>query len=175
MDEIRESLLCPNVLVWDNSEDRDWKCAGRYMAALWAQTRFVYFQDDDVIVPRDTQERLLELAGANRRACVAAWGHGEDPDGYEDLPLVCGGAIVDRALPWEGITRYAQHWPLDEAFAYEADFVVGVLYPQFVHAELPFEIDYAIAQAPERLCNQEWQRDLKLEITNRARAIRDAT
>jgi len=38
---------------------------------------------------------------------------------------------------------------------------------------LPFEIDYAIAQAPERLCNQDFQRDLKYRITQRARWIRD--
>lgn len=174
VEEILGTLRAGTSLVWNNAQEADWKCAGRYMAALWAPTRFVYFQDDDVIVPRETQEALLELVNEHRGSCVATYGHGENPDGYDDLPLVCGGAIVDRALPWEAITRYAQHYPLDNDFAYEADFVVGVLYPRFVHAELPFEIDYAIAQAPERLCNQEWQRELKLEVTNRARAIRDA-
>lgn len=173
LEAIQESLVFGQVIVWDNSQDEDWKCAGRYMAALWAPTRFVYFQDDDVLVPRETQLGLLEAADRNRRACVANWGHGENPDGYEDLPLVCGGAIVDRALPWEAISRYAKRYPLDTDFAYEADFVVGVLYPQFVHMRLPFEIDYAIAQAPERLCNQDFQRDLKYRITQRARWIRD--
>ena len=170
IDEILEGLVFENVIVWDNSVEEDWKCAGRYLAALRAHTRWVYFQDDDVIVPEWTQLALLERAQIG--ACVANWGHGGNPDGYEDIPLVGGGAVVERWLPWEAIARWARHWPMDEAFAYEADFVVGALYDRFVHVELPFEIDLAIAQAPERLCNQEWQRDLKKAMTDRARAIR---
>jgi hypothetical protein len=57
---------------------------------------------------------------------------------------------------------------------YEADFVAGVLYPTFRHLHLPFEIDLAIAQHPSRLCNQPWQLDLKYQVTERARQIRDA-
>jgi len=169
--EILESLLFENVIVWDNSQEPDWKCAGRYFAALRSHTRWVYFQDDDVIVPEATQRELLERAEIG--ACVANWGHGENPDGYDDLPLVCGGAIVERWLPWEAIARYAARYPLDEEFAYEADFVVGVLYDRFVHLRLPFEIDLEIAQSPERLCNQPWQRETKFRVTQRARWIRD--
>lgn len=173
IEEICDSLVFENVIVWNNELEPDWKCAGRYMAALRAHTRWVYFQDDDVLVPRETQLELLERAEIG--ACVANWGHGENPDGYEDLPLVCGGAIVERWLPWEAIARYARHWPLDDDFAYEADFVVGTLYDRFVHIREAFEIDLEIAQSPERLCNQPWQRELKLQITERARAIRDGT
>jgi hypothetical protein len=54
------------------------------------------------------------------------------------------------------------------------DFVVGALYRNWRHIHETFHIDLAIAQAPERLCNQPWQKALKLEITQRARAIRDA-
>jgi hypothetical protein len=104
---------------------------------------------------------------------VANWGHGDTSDGYDDLPLVGGGAVVDRNLCWEAIRRYEEMWPLDDAFRYEADFVVGVLYPAFRHVRLPFHIDMRIAQSPERLCNQPFQRELKFEITERARAIRD--
>jgi hypothetical protein len=106
--------------------------------------------------------------------CVANWGHGANPDGYDDLPLVCGGAVVDRGLCFDSIVQYAAHYPLDEAFQYEADFVVGVLYPDFRHVHLPFEINLDIAQHPSRLVNQPWQRDLKYEITERARGIRDS-
>ena len=57
---------------------------------------------------------------------------------------------------------------------YEADFAVGVLYPSFKHVHLPFDINLEVAQHGSRLVNQPWQRDLKLKITKRARAIRDA-
>lgn len=166
-----DSMVAERVLIWDNSRQPDWKCAGRYMAELHADTEFVYWQDDDVLVPPETQRRLI--AEASPDYVVANWGHGENPDGYDDLPLVGAGAVAPRGMAWRSIARYAERYPLDEDFKYEADFVVGVLYEDFRHLHLPFEIDYEAAQAPERLCNQEWQRDLKLEITNRARSIRD--
>lgn len=172
MRRILDSLIFENVEVWDNSTTgNDLKTAGRYMAAELADTEIVYFQDDDVIVPRATQEALLEAYEPG--VVVAVWGHGENPDGYDDLPLVCGGAILDRRLCREAILRYAQHQPLDEWFLYDADFAVGVLYREFRHLYLPFEIDLGIAQHASRLCNQPWQREAKRTITDRARAIRD--
>jgi hypothetical protein len=171
MAAILKSLIFENVIVWDNSKMDDWKCAGRYAAADAATTKAVYFQDDDVIVPLETQLELLRAYEPG--VMVANWGHGENPDGYDDLPLVCGGAIVDRELPGEALQLYLDHFPDDEGFMYEADFVAGVLYREFRHLHLPFEINYAIAQHPSRLCNQPWQRDLKLKITNQARSVRD--
>lgn len=168
---IIDSLIFRNVVVWNNAEREDWKCAGRYKAAELAPTDVVYFQDDDVIVPRSTQRALVRAYKAG--VMVANWGHGENPDGYEDLPLVCGGAIVDVGLPLDAMWFYEQHHALDEDFMYEADFVVGVLYERFEHLHLPFNINMDIAQHPSRLCNQPWQRDLKLAMTNRAREIRD--
>lgn len=177
MERIIDSLIFDNVIVWDNSRDPDWKCAGRYMAAAMSPTEWVYYQDDDVLVPQETQETLAVRWGNQaigwETDVVANWGHGENPDGYDDLPLVCGGAVGSRQAAWDAIRRYAEHWPLDEAFMYEADFVVGALYQSYAHVHLPFHIDLSIAQHPSRLCNQPWQKDLKLKITNRARAIRD--
>lgn len=176
MKRIEESLIFPNVIVWDNSKHTDWKCAGRYMSAALAPTDYVYWQDDDVLVPRETQLTLLRRFGTGKAwDIVAAWGHGENADGYDDLPLVCGGAIANRKAAWKAIGRYAEHFPIDFDFMYEADFIVGVLYPKVLQLPLPFEIDYAIAQHPSRLVNQPWQKELKLEMTQRARMIRDHT
>jgi hypothetical protein len=171
IDRILESLIFDRCIIWDNSVNRDWKCAGRYLAAMQAHTDIVYFQDDDVLVPAETQLALLDAY--EEGVCVANWGHGDNPDGYHDLPLVGAGAVVDRGLCFDSIVQYAARWPLDETFQFEADFVVGVLYPDFRHLHLPFEINYGIAQHPSRLVNQPWQRDLKYEITQRARGIRD--
>jgi hypothetical protein len=55
-------------------------------------------------------------AGVRARRVRRELGHGENPDGYDDLPLVCGGAIVDRQLCFDAINRYAEHWPFDDAF-----------------------------------------------------------
>lgn len=174
MSRVLASLIFENVIVWDNSERPvDMKVAGRYGAVLEATTTAVYFQDDDVIVPEETQLALLDAYEPG--VVVANWGHGENPDGYDDLPLVCGGAILDRDLPWRALDRYLEHFPRDDAFYYESDFVAGALYPEFRHVRLPFEIDLAIAQHPSRLVNQPWQKELKLKITNRARAVRDGT
>jgi hypothetical protein len=173
MNVILDSLIFDNVVVWDNSIKPDWKCAGRYMAALRCHTSYVYWQDDDVLVSPAVQRELLRQWD-NSEPIVANYGHGENDGGYGDLPLVCGGAVARWRDAWGCIARYGAVHPLDEAFMYEADFVVGVLYPSFKHIHEPFEINMPIAQHSSRLCNQEWQFDLKLEITNRARAIRDA-
>ena len=173
MERIRDSLIFKRVIVWDNSRMDDWKCAGRYMAALMAHGNLVYWQDDDVVVPRETQQELVTEFAMHMSPIVANWGHGENPDGYDDLPLVCGGAIADRRYAWQAIARYAEHHPLDEGFKYEADFIVGVLYPSFVHVHLPFDIEMPVAQDASRLVNQPWQKELKLEMTERARRIRD--
>lgn len=171
MEAICESLIFHRVITWDNSKQPDWKCAGRYMAAMVAETDYIYFADDDVIVPPETQRELLNEF---EWPIVANWGHGENPDGYEDLPLVCGGAIALRAAPLVAMARYGARYGLDQDFMYEADFAVGVLYPSFKHVHLPFEINMEVAQHPSRLCNQPWQKDLKYRVTQQARAIRDS-
>ncbi len=59
LDEILASLIFPHVKVWDNSRHPDLGAFGRYVAAAAVETPYVYFQDDDLIVLRPWQERLL--------------------------------------------------------------------------------------------------------------------
>lgn len=173
MAPILESLIFEHVVIWNNAERSvDMKCAGRYGAAREAHTPVVYFQDDDVLVPAETQRALMVAYRPD--VMVANWGHIPTVGDYADLPLVGGGAIVDSDLPWRALNRYLAQWPEDEDFYYEADYVAGILYPEFVHIRCPFNINYAVAQGASRLCNQPWQADLKARITRRARAIRDA-
>lgn len=169
MGPILDSLIFDSVIVWDNSREPDWKCAGRYMAALRAPTVWVYWQDDDVIVPPETQRALLE--DAYDFDVVANWAHGSNPAGYDDLPLVGAGAVASTRAAWDCIARYGARHPIDEAFMYEADFVIGALYRNWKHVRLPFEIR-DIAYNGRRLADQPWQRGLKKELTDRARALR---
>jgi glycosyl transferase family 2 len=171
MERIRDSLIFDDVIVWDNSAT-DRKTAGRYYATLAARTDLVYYQDDDVIVPPETQQALVDAHEAG--AMVATYAHGDNDGGYGDLPLVCGGGIVDRDLPWQVLNRYLDRHPLDPSFLYYCDFAAGVLYPKFKQLDLPFHIELPVAQHPSRLCNQPWAADMKAEVTRRAREIRDA-
>lgn len=166
---ILETLPYGELIVWDNSQRAcDFKVFGRYAAAALARNEVVYFQDDDCIFRH--HERLL--AAYEPGLIVSTYGHGENPDGYDDLPLVCGGALVDRELPARAFARYLERFPRDDGFLYEADFICGVLTP-FRHVDLPFEIR-DVAYNGARLADEPWQRELKLKITNQARELRDA-
>jgi hypothetical protein len=170
MAAIQESLIFDDVVIWNNAEREDKKAAGRYFATLEAKRKVVYYQDDDCLIPPATQQTLLHLY--KQGVLVANYGHGDTPDGYDDVALVHGGALVDRGLSWEALNRYLAVHPEDDEFLYEADFIAGLLTPHR-HVHLPYHIVMEVAQHPSRMCNQPWQRDLKLKITERARAIRD--
>lgn len=167
MTPIVNTLPYREVIIWDNSKREDWKCAGRYRALMDAMTDVVYFQDDDVLF---THHQEL-LAAYEPGMIVANWAHGRNPAGYDDLPLVGAGALVDADLPWKALNKYLRVYPLDDAFLYEADFISGALSP-FKHVSLPFEIR-DVAYNGQRLADQPWQRQLKREITDRARGLRE--
>jgi hypothetical protein len=168
--KIIETLPYDEVIVWDNSQARDLKTAGRYQAMLMAEHDVVYFQDDDTLF-RMHSELVLEYEPGT---ITAVYGHGENDGGYGDLPIVGGGALADRGAVLEGMRRYRTDdlcdWPDEDL--YYADFAIGILTPH-KQVDLPFEINMPIAQHPSRLCNQPWAADAKARVTARARAIRD--
>jgi len=166
---IIDTLPYDEVLVWDARErDEQPGTFGRYELMREAKHDVVYVQDDDCVF-RDHQ-RLM--AAYNPGTITAVYGHGETPDGYDDMALIHGGALFDREAALEAFDQYLEHWPKDNGFYREADMIHGTLVPHR-HIHLPYEIRMDIATDPSRMCNQPWQRDLKLEITNRARAVRD--
>jgi hypothetical protein len=157
-----------DVIVWGPDRE-EFHVMGRYLAMAEATTDVIYTQDDDCIFRH--HEELLALYEPGR--IVSTYGHGDTPDGYDDMALVHGGAIMDRVLPAIAFNRYLDRWPRDEGLLREADMINGTITPH-THTDLPYEIRMEIATRPNRMVNQPWQRDLKLEITNRARAVRDA-
>ncbi len=164
---ILDSLPYRRVLIW-GPEKPELRVFGRYMAMFEADTKVVYTQDDDCLFHSHT--RLLEEYEPGK--IVSTYGHGDNPDGYDDMALVHGGAIMDRWLPVQTFARYLEKWPADEGFFREADMINGTISPH-THTDLPFEIRMDIATRPNRMCNQPWQKRLKLEITDRARKVRD--
>lgn len=170
IERIIATLPYPQVIVWDNSKRQDLKIYGRFAAMREASNEVCYTQDDDCLFTH--HEELLSAYEPGVPTYV--YGHYPEEGGYGDLPLPCGGALIPRSVAFAAFDRYLAHWPEDEAMHYEADFIVGPLYPTFKQVRLPFEIVMSVAQHGSRLCNQPWQRDLKFEMTQRARAIRDA-
>lgn len=166
---IIETLPYPEVIVWDNSQRQDLKIYGRFAAMREASNRVCYSQDDDCLF----REHDALMAAYEDGVPTYVYGHYPEEGGFGDLPLPCGGALIPRDVAFAAFERYFAHWPEDEALHYEADFVVGPLFPTFRQVHLPFEIVMEVAQGPERLCNQPWQAAQKLELTNRSRAIRD--
>lgn len=158
-----------DVIVW-GPDRTELYVMGRYAAMAEAETRVVYTQDDDCLFRHHAQ--LLEEYEPGR--IVSTYGHGDTPAGYDDMCLVHGGAIMDRMLPFRAFELYNDLWPQDEGFLREADMINGTISPHR-HVSLPYEIRMEVATRPNRMCNQPWQKDLKLEITNRARQVRDAS
>lgn len=163
---ILDTLPYAEIIIWDHTRP-DFKVYGRYQAILEASNQVVYLQDDDCRFRRHDEL----LAAYEPGLLVANWGHGETPCGYDDVALVHGGALVDRDLPAEAFARYLEHFPADDDFHREADMIFGCLTP-FKYVHLPYEI-LPLASHPSRMCNQLWQREKKMRVTNRARWIRD--
>ncbi len=159
------------IIVWDNAERPfDAKILGRYLAALEAKNDLVYFQDDDVIVPRSTQEGLVEAwrPGSLVSNMDDAWIRA---GGYEDVRLLGAGSIAEPSVLWDAIRRYLAVWHFDESFLYEVDFVVGTLAPS-VRVDLGYDLRTEIVWRKTQLSMQEWQFALKSEFIRRAREIR---
>jgi len=107
---IRDSLIFPHVIVWDNSRRPDHKTFGRYAAAVEATTPLVYFQDDDVIVSAAAQQGLLERSNPGTVICnMSGDQHLWE---YPELTWVGAGAIVDRSTALAAVTG----WQRSESF-----------------------------------------------------------
>lgn len=170
LDPILETLPYDDVVVWDGRErDEQPGTYGRYLAMYEAAHDVVYLQDDDCVFC-DHDALLAEYRPG---MLTAVYGHGENPDGLEDVALVHGGAVVDRSVSLRAFDKYLTMWPVDEGFYREADMIHGTLCPSR-QLPLPYEIRMEVATRPSRMANQPWQRGLKHEITERARAVRDS-
>jgi hypothetical protein len=99
-----------------------------------------------VLVPERPSRRSWRPT--SRASMVANWGHGDNPDGYDDLPLVCGGAIVDRDLPWDATQPLPRALPARRRLPLRSRLRRRRPLPAFKHLPLPFDIDLAIAQHP---------------------------
>lgn len=109
MDAIRAELAAAGiaeVIVWDNSRQRDEGVYGRYRAVEQAAYPLCYTQDDDCFVPAAT---ILALIEAHQPGTITAnmperfWPH------YPDSCLLGFGAVFEREMPEQAFARYAAY------------------------------------------------------------------
>ncbi len=141
---ILESLPFDDVVVWDNSKERDCKVYGRFAGIPKAQNRWIYVQDDDCIVPaRELASRFIE--GRSEILCNVQKSHS---DFYRALgcTLIGWGAIFPREMVWSAFQRYLRQFPLDDLFQRECDRVFTAL-SRFREVDLGVEhLPHALGQ-----------------------------
>lgn len=171
-DEIIASVsMYGEVIVHDNSKATDFKVAGRYVAAHGASRSIVYFQDDDVLLPREAHEAILASyePGVLVSSMYDQW---IEDCGYFDLAMVGLGSIQDHLLWQDAHGRYINAYHGDDRFEYDADFVYGTLTP-FKRLDVGGANHILdIASAPDRLWQQDEQMEGKWRTIKRARALR---
>jgi hypothetical protein len=103
---IFDTLIFPEVVVWDNTKANDLKAFGRYAAMQFqVTTPYVYTQDDDCIVSPEAQAQLLGAASPDAIVCNMPSDHGL---GHPRLKLLGWGSIFETRLPFVAFQRWLE-------------------------------------------------------------------
>lgn len=151
----------------------DMKILGRYEAAKFTDCPVIYFQDDDVLVPREAQDALLAayIPGTITCSMYDAWIEGM---GYTDLAMVGLGAFVGNGLWQTAFSRWHERYGsvYSERLLLDPDFIFGTLTP-FNRLDVGGEDHIlTVASDPSRLSLQPGQHERKYETINMARDLR---
>jgi len=159
--EILDTLIFKNVIVKDNSQG--WTGTyGRYMAIGEATTDVVYTQDDDVIVPAETQQAMCDMYadGEMLSNMEPGWHKSE----YGELAWFGWGALIRRDLPEQAFDRWrSAGYSTDtrEFRLFGCDVVCSILTPHRRVALAYEHLPHAFGE--DRLYKQgqfwEWKRD----------------
>jgi glycosyltransferase involved in cell wall biosynthesis len=155
------------VIVWDNSVERDAKVLGRYRGAERATRDVIYFQDDDVRFHE--HEALLESyePGVLVSNMYDQW---IQDCGYQDLALVGLGSICDKGLWREPLSHYLLWCGREPRFELDCDFIFGTLC-RWRRIDFGHEI-LDVASDDSRLWKQPGQLEGKWETIDKARRLR---
>ncbi len=102
-------LLLPyrDILVWNNAVRPNVRTYGRWMGVAEAATRLVYLQDDDVLVPPETQQALIDAWEPGRIVANQPDNHhGDGP--YADLTFLGWGSIMEPGLAANALLAYLE-------------------------------------------------------------------
>jgi hypothetical protein len=174
---VLDSLIFPEVVVYDNSVRRNEMTYGRVVGARDATNGVIYSQDDDIVHSPENQIQILAAYEEGKlTGCMwPEWSDGARAqgieNGYDDLVFPGSGSISDLWLWEESIDEYLYEWPGDDFFRLWCDTIIGVISPT-KQLDLHFEA-LEWAEAPDRMANMEDAVALKTEAIRRARAVRD--
>ncbi len=112
-----------DIVEWNNAEKPiDLKCYGRYAAIRDVENEYVYFQDDDLIVP---VERLLKVWDFDRDSASILTNNRMD----EEWPLLGIGSLFPGWMPEEAFDEYLSVFSFDEEFLRTCDVVFAYSWP----------------------------------------------
>jgi hypothetical protein len=180
LDPIIDTLVFPDVIVWDNSrEEKDQMTYGRLLGALRANTGIIYSQDDDIVHSPENQMQIL-AAYSESYLVGCMWKDWSDgarrqgiENGYDDLVFPGSGSISNRELWVDAHLRYLEHYPHDDFFRMWSDTIIGVITPT-VQLPLRFE-ELGWGNDDNRMAHMENAVELKTEAIRRGREVRDAS
>jgi hypothetical protein len=174
---IYESLIFPNVVVYDNSLRENQMTYGRVVGAREADDKIIYSQDDDIIHPPENQMQILAayqqtyLVGCMWEDWSAGAKEQGIENGYDDLVFPGSGSISHVDMWEDAIDEYLNEWPNDEFFRLWCDTIIGVITPS-IQLDLRFDA-LPCAEDETRMCNLPNAVEQKTEAIRRARQIRD--
>lgn len=131
LQQVLESLQrFRKTIVWDNTH-ANLKIFGRYVAAATLSTsRVVYVQDDDCLVPPDSQDAIIANWGWERISLNFPEGNRVNYAGvHGNIALVGFGAVFDKRLATDAFNKYFSNFRMDELFLRECDRVFTALTP----------------------------------------------
>lgn len=163
--------LFNDVVVWDNSEREDLRLFGRYMALSECERDVVYFQDDDIFVPRTSIEKLVAAyePGVITANMSEGWAAGRD---MLDAVQVGAGAVLDKDIPGEAFAKYDTIFPRDDLFYLYTDTIVAIP-SRIKRVDLPLEV-LGWGYAPNRMNALPDFAVCLAESIRRGRVVRDA-
>lgn len=173
---ILDTLIFPEVIVFDNSVEQDEMTYGRVLGAMRGRNEIVYSQDDDIVhTPANQQEIIDAYEPGVLTGCMwPEWSDGARAqgieDGYDDLVFPGSGSISDRSLWTAAVMAYWDCYPYDDFFRLWSDTIIGVIAPTR-QLDIRFEA-LPCAEDADRMCNLPDAVALKAEAIGRARAVR---
>ncbi len=176
---ILDSLVFPEVIIWDNSVEEDEMTFGRVLGAQRASNDVIYSQDDDIVHSPTAQVQIMAAyePGVLTGCMWPEWSDGARrqgiENGYDDLVFPGSGSICDRDVWLESVRRYVSEWPMDDFFRLWSDTIIGIISPT-KQLDLRFE-ELPQADADNRMAHLPNAVALKTKAIRRARQVRDYT
>lgn len=173
---ILDTLIFPEVIVFDNSVEQDEMTYGRVLGAMRARNEIVYSQDDDIVHTPAHQACIVAAyqPGLLTGCMWPEWSDGAKAqgieDGYDDLVFPGSGSISDRSLWTAAVMAYWDMYPCDDFFRLWSDTIIGVIAPTR-QLDIRFQA-LPHAEDEDRMCNLPDAVALKTEAITRARTVR---